>query len=366
MGLLDGQLSNVVEWEETSDDVIFYKWNNSEIKKGSVLIIRPGQDAIFMYNGKIEGIFKDEGRYDIESKIIPFLSTLKGFRFGFKTGLKAEVLFVNTKEFTMRWGTKQPINLPSQALPGGMPIRANGTFNFKVGDYQLLIEKIAGVKKTYTTGEVRERVLAVLDQLLLRWIVREGKDMFNIQANSVEISNGIKEELDMELVKIGLTMTGFQIMSVTYPEEIQEMINKAASQSMVGDMNKYTQMAFADALAKGGSGGNMAVDMASASMGMMMGQQMMQQMQGAVNPQHAGQAAPNPAGGVPGGVPGGAPAGQPAYQAEAASQAAPDPAPAANPADPGQPAKVVPNFCPNCGTRTNGANFCGHCGTKLV
>ena len=343
MGILNGQLSNVVEWEETNDDVIFYKWNNAEIKKGSVLIIRPGQDAIFMYNGKIEGIFKDEGRYDIESKIIPFLSTLKGFRFGFKTGLKAEVLFVNTKEFTMRWGTKQAINLPSSTLPGGLPVRANGTFNFKVGDYQLLIEKIAGVKKTYTTAEVRERVMAVLDQLLLRWIVREGKDMFNIQANAVEISNGIREELDMELVKIGLTMTGFQIMSVTYPEEIQAMINKAAGQSMVGDMNKYTQMAFADALANGGSGGNVAVDMASASMGMMMGQQMMQQMQGAVNPQ---QAAPQ----------------QPAGQAP---QAAPAPgAPQAAAGD--QPAKAVPNFCPNCGAKTNGANFCGNCGTKLV
>lgn len=358
MGILSGQLSNVVEWEETSDDIIFYKWNNAEIKKGSVLIIRPGQDAIFMYNGKIEGIFKDEGRYDIESKIIPFLSTLKGFRFGFKTGLKAEVLFVNTKEFTMRWGTKQAINLPSQALPGGLPIRANGTFNFKVGDYQLLIEKIAGVKKTYSTADVRERVLAVLDQLLLRWIVREGKDMFNIQANAVEISKGIQDELDMELVKIGLTMTGFQIMSVTYPEEIQAMINKAASQSMVGDMNKYTQMAFADALANGGSGGNMAVDMASASMGMMMGQQMMQQMQGAAqgmtNPQAAGQAVPNPAAGAAGQAFQGTGA-QPAGSGQAAGTAGAD-----------EPAKVVPNFCPNCGAKTNGANFCGNCGTKLV
>lgn len=25
----------------------------------------------------------------------------------------------------------------------------------------------------------------------------------------------------------------------------------------------------------------------------------------------------------------------------------------------------VPNFCPNCGTKTNGGNFCGNCGTKL-
>ena len=59
MGLFGGQFANVVEWQETRDDVIFYKWNNDEIKRGSRLIIRPGQDAIFLYNGKIEGIFQE-------------------------------------------------------------------------------------------------------------------------------------------------------------------------------------------------------------------------------------------------------------------------------------------------------------------
>ena len=66
MGLFKGQFANVVEWEEYRDDIIFWKWTNREIKKGSKLIIRAGQDAIFMYNGKIEGIFKDEGSFDIE------------------------------------------------------------------------------------------------------------------------------------------------------------------------------------------------------------------------------------------------------------------------------------------------------------
>ena len=160
MGLFKSQLANVVEWEEYRDDVIFYKWNNSEIKKGSRLIIRPGQDAIFLYNGVTEGVFEKEGNYDIESDIIPFLSTLKGFKFGFNSGIRAEVIFINTKEFTMKWGTKQAVNLPTPALPGGMPIRANGTFQFKVGSYQMLIDKVAGIKKQYTTEEVRERVLS--------------------------------------------------------------------------------------------------------------------------------------------------------------------------------------------------------------
>lgn len=325
MGLFRGQFANVVEWEETRDDVIFYKWNNDEIKKGSRLIIRPGQDAIFMYNGRTEGIFRDEGSYDIESDIIPFLSTLKGFKFGFNSGIRAEVLFINTKEFVMKWGTKNAVNLPNPALPGGMPIRANGTFQFKVEDYEVLIEKIAGIKKQFTTEEVRERVSSMLDQLLLRWIVREGKDMFNIQANSVEISRGIQTELDMEMIKIGLTITGFQINSVSYPEEVQNMVNKVASQSMVGDMGRYQQMAMLDAMqnSSGNGSGSVAGDMASIQMGMMMGQQMVQQMQGTMNSQQQATSVPS------------------AQETEG------------------------PNFCPNCGQKTEGANFCPKCGQKL-
>ena len=59
MGLFSGQLANVVEWKEFNEEMIFWKWSNEEIKKGSKLIIRPGQDAIFMFNGKIAGYFPD-------------------------------------------------------------------------------------------------------------------------------------------------------------------------------------------------------------------------------------------------------------------------------------------------------------------
>ena len=85
MGFFSNQFSNVIEWNETKEGVLFFKWQNQEIKKGSKLIIRPGQDAIFLYNGVVEGIFEDEGSYDVESEIIPFLTTLKSFRFGFNT-----------------------------------------------------------------------------------------------------------------------------------------------------------------------------------------------------------------------------------------------------------------------------------------
>ena len=324
MGLFGNQLANVIEWSEYNEDTIFWKWSNNEIKKGSKLILKPGQDAIFLYNGKIEGVFEDDGEYDIQSDIIPFLSTLKGFKFGFNSGLRAEVIFINTKELTLKWGTKNAINIPAVGLPGGMPIRAFGTMSCKVDDYQILIEKISGVQRQYNIEDIKERVMSMLDQLLMKWIVREGKDMFNLQANAHEISSGIQSDLDLEMRKIGLSVTNFAVSTFNYPEEIKKMQEKAAAQSMVGDVNRYTQMAMADSMTNGNTSG-VASDMAQMQMGMMMGQQMVNQMGGAQ---------------------------------QSSSQQSNSNTSNGN--------ENVPKFCPNCGTKTNGAKFCPECGTKLV
>lgn len=328
MGLFSGQFANVVEWQEYRDDMLFWKWSNKEIKKGSRLIIRPGQDAIFLYNGKVEGIFRDEGSYDIESAIIPFLSTLKGFKFGFNSGLRAEVLFINTKEVLVKWGTKNPVLIPAPGLPGGMPIRAFGTFTCKVADYDALIEKVAGIKQQYSVEDVRERIISMLDQLLMKWIAKEGKDMFNLQVNADAIGRGIREDLDMEMSKIGISIASFAISSFNYPESVQKMAEKAAAQSMIGDVGRFQQVAMGEAMAKGNGGGT-ASDMAGMAMGMTMGQQMAAQMAQAMN---GGAQTTGTAAGT------GAPAG----------------------------GGAAPNFCPNCGTKTNGANFCPNCGQKLV
>ena len=316
MGIFFKQLANVIEWPEASDSVLFWKWQNQEIKKGSKLVIRPGQDAIFLYNGRVEGIFEEEGSFDVESDIIPFLSTLKSFKFGFNNPLRAEVLFINTKELLVKWGTKNAINLPAPGLPGGMPVRAFGTFSCKIAEHDILIDKLAGIRQTYTVEDVKERIVSNLDQLLMSWIGKEGRDMFNLQMDAAKIADGICMDLDMDMRKLGIAITDFNIESFSYPEEIKKMQEKAAAQSMVGDMNKYQQMAVADSISKGGgrSGAGMASDMVGLQMGMAMGQQMVQQMQ------------------------------------------------MGNQASPAAGAK----FCPNCGTPTNGAKFCSNCGTKLV
>ena len=78
-----------------------------------------------------------------------------------------------------------------------MPVRAFGTFCCKISDHAALIDKVAGIKRQFTVDDVQERVISMLDQLLMKWIVKEGKDMFNLQANSFDIGKGIQEDLDI-------------------------------------------------------------------------------------------------------------------------------------------------------------------------
>ena len=226
-----------------------------------------------------------------------------------------EVLFVNTKEFIVKWGTKNPINIPHTKLPGGIPIRANGTFNFKANDYVALIDKIAGIKNTYYVEDVKLRITSIVDQLLMKWISKEGKDMFNLQANAFDIAKGIREDLDMSIINDGLSITGFNIISFNYPEEIQKMITKTASHSMVGDMGRYQQVEMIDGIASGKvKGGGVASDMANMMMGMNIAKEMIKEM----------------------------------GQNEKTSL------------------KGRPNFCPNCGYKSSEANFCANCGQKLA
>ena len=325
MGLFDNQFANVVEWEEFRDDVIFWKWSNKELKKSSRLVIRPGQDAVFLYNGRIEGVFTEDGNYEIESQIIPFLSTLKGFKFGFNSGLRAEVLFVNTKEFTIRWGTQSSVLIPAQGMPGGLPIRAFGTFQMKVSDYVALMDKIAGVKQQFTVDDVRTRVMAEVDQLLMRWIMKEGRDMFNLQANAREIGQGICSDLDMELRKSGFAITNFTIANVSYPEDIQKKIEQNASYAMVGDLDRYQRVAMVDAMNNGGN--SSAGSAMGAAAGMAAGFQMANQMFSQ-------------------------------QQQQAPAQQAPSQAPQSG-------AAQGTKFCMNCGAKLPAAaRFCAGCGAK--
>ncbi|MDR1378048.1 MAG: SPFH domain-containing protein [Synergistaceae bacterium] len=319
-----GQGKDTIEWEEFRDDVLFYKWPANEIKKGSKLIIRAGQNAIFYANGAIEGIFKDEGNFDVETQITPFLSTMKGvFSLRSDTGMRAEIYFVNAKQFLLPWGTRQRIMIPTPEVPSGIPVGCHGNLVVEFRDYLTFIKKVAGVKSTYSLDEISERIMGNLNPIIAECILGGEQQLgmnalVALQASSRTLGKKMMAELDQELFDIGLGVADLDILAINYPKEVQAMAEKVAAQAFVGDVGKYAAISMADSMGKGGVGG-VASDMAQMAMGMQMGQQMSQQAMNHMRP----------------------------------------------PMQQQQPTPTGDKFCPKCRKMVT-SNFCPDCGTQTV
>ncbi|MEA4911647.1 MAG: SPFH domain-containing protein, partial [Oscillospiraceae bacterium] len=283
MGLFN-QRRETIEWNESRSDVLFYKWHNDEIKTGSTLVIRAGQNAVFYSGGRVAAVFENAGSFDIDTEIVPVLTDAAAWlQLKKDSGFRAEIYFINTKELTMNWGTRQRIMIPTAEVPSGIPVGMNGNLVVEFRDYQKFIEKVAGVKPTYTLDDIGERIRGELDSIVSDAILNGQTTvglnaLVALQANSRTLGKKMCEELDKEMFDIGLGVRDLNIISVNYPEEVQRMAEKVAGQSFIQDAAKYATVAAADGMENGGGG------VAGLGAQMAIGAQIAQQMTGAQTP----------------------------------------------------------------------------------
>ncbi|HTU62342.1 MAG TPA: SPFH domain-containing protein, partial [Polyangiales bacterium] len=110
---LRNELIDIIEWVDDSKHTLVWRFPRyqNEIKNGAQLIVRPGQNAVFVREGQIADVF-GPGTYELITKNLPVLSTLAGWKYGFDSPFKAEVYFVSTRVLTdLKWGTPNPVML---------------------------------------------------------------------------------------------------------------------------------------------------------------------------------------------------------------------------------------------------------------
>ena len=112
--------------------------------------------------------------------------------------------------------------------------------------------------------------------------------LVGLQANNRTLGKKMAEELDKELFDIGLGVRDVNIISVSYPPEVEKMAEKVAAQSFITDTNKYVTVAAADGMEKGGGVAGLGAEVA-------IGAQIAQQLNQQNNNQQQASPAPAPA-----------------------------------------------------------------------
>jgi membrane protease subunit (stomatin/prohibitin family) len=252
MGILDAlrsQFIEVIEWLDDSGNTLLYRFpvHGQEIKNGAQLTVRESQTAVFVFQGQIADVFSP-GLYTIDGGNTPILTKLGAWKYGFNSPFKAEVYFINTKQFTdLKWGTPNPVMMRDADF-GMVRLRAFGIYSMRVVDPRALIKEIAGTNAQFVTEDIEGQLKRTLVSGFSDALGESKIAALDLASNYDELSKFTRNKLNDEFKSFGLELTKFVVENISLPAEVEAAMDKRTSMGVIGDVGRYVQFQAADAM----------------------------------------------------------------------------------------------------------------------
>lgn len=346
MGLFSSikrQLLKVIEWSDTTNNTIVYKYpmtDRDEIMNGCQLVVRESQVAMLVSGGQIADVY-GPGTHKLTTANMPIITKLASWKYGFDSPFKADVFYVNTKQFIdLKWGTPSPIMMRDADF-GPIRIRARGSYSFKVDDAPTFMREIFGTNKQYTTDSLKEYFKSMIVEGIADALGEAKIPALDIAAKYRELSDILKDTLKDDFGKMGIKIVNMVIEAITLPEEVEKTLDQRTSVGIMSDkMGSFAQYQAAQAIRdaaqnEGGGLAGMGVGMgAGVGLGSMFANSM-------ANAKDAPITTPT-------------------------DQPAPTPVASAKCSKCGNSLSPNAKFCPECGEKVEEVKFCPECGEKIL
>ncbi len=274
MGMLDklrAELIDIVEWIDDSRHTLVWRFPryHNQIKMGAQLIVRPGQMAIFVHQGRIADVF-EPGQHRLSTRNLPVLSTLAGWKYGFDSPFKAEVYFVSTRQITdLKWGTPHPVMMRDEDF-GPVRIRAFGTYALRAVDPRALLTQLVGTDSSFEVDEVSELLRAIVANKFAELVASSEIAVLDLASNFRELSESLRQQVAREIDdEYGLDIPILLIVNVSLPEEVEKVLDTKTGMGVMGDFQSYQQFQMGRAIPVAAE--NPAGGLAGAGVGLGMG-----------------------------------------------------------------------------------------------
>ena len=350
------------------------------ITNGSAIMVPQGTAMMVIENGKILDFCAEPGTYTFNSGSEPsiftgglgkgIVDTIKkmGSRttFGGQTAQDQRVYYVNLLAIVgNKFGSPQPKKITDDKY-GMLEVTFFGEYAIKVEDPAILIGNIIGAnaKDTVLFSDVlgdqfKSKFVEKITQAITV-VMRKHKIPFgDIGMYGTDISNEMNNLLVDDLYqKYGIKITDVAIADINLTEESMKRVSKVDDATIFSNPNLQSGLmanATAEAMQNAASNENGAM---MGFMGMNMASQSGANVLNAVN-QNVSQEIKQTEKTMP--EPGSL------FTVEEVKETTLSKDGNSNNGDvsTSTESKKI-NFCPNCGSPTNGANFCSNCGTKLI
>jgi membrane protease subunit (stomatin/prohibitin family) len=271
MDKLRAELVDIVEWIDDSRHTLVWRFPryHNQIKQGARLVVRPGQLAIFVREGRLADVF-GPGHHRLETRNLPILSTLAGWKHGFDSPFMAEVYFVSTRVITdLRWGTPNPVPLRDPDF-GPIRVRAFGTYTLRARDPRTLLEQLVGTDGVVEADEVSELLRSIIASAFADLVGKAEIPILDLASRYGELSEELRrmalERIDEEY---GLEIPQLFIVNVSVPAEVEQAFDARSSMNAIGDLAAYQAYQLGQAMPVAAA--NPAGGLAGAGVGLGMG-----------------------------------------------------------------------------------------------
>ena len=196
------------------------------------------------------------GRHTLTTLNLPILTSLltRLAGFGGNKPFKATVLFISTKVFAGKWGTKaQTTELA--------PLQVYGQFWFKVEDASLFVNEVIGGQNAYTTEEVNNFLRGFLNEKIIDELSHY--DLITVFTRLDETSVIVKNTLIDYFKRVGIELTDLRFEGIdTTPEYRERLFWLKTGQTAPGEVLRMeTVKSAAASLGQGGGAGALGAGM---------------------------------------------------------------------------------------------------------
>ncbi len=227
MGIIGSQFLDVIEHvdEDNKNLVVKYERYGDEIKEGSKVIVREGQAAVFIKGGVAADILSP-GTYRLSTDNLPILSTLKAFPSKFNSPIKADLYFVNTRQFTNnKWGTRNPV-IKQDPTIGMVRLRAFGQFAFRVENPLLFAREIMAAQHLLTTDDVTSYLSGIMSEKFAQSLGESELSVLEYASSYQSIGQEICDTVNEVSRTFGVCMTRVVVENISVPEEVEKLVDE--------------------------------------------------------------------------------------------------------------------------------------------
>lgn len=205
-------------------NLLIWRQPEEDFNTNSVLVVNPGEEAIFINNGEIMSVFSS-GRYELKTENYPFLSRIRNILSGGISTFNCIVYFVRkAHSMEILWGTDSPIQLRDPVQQIATSVRARGSYKVQIDNSTLFLTKMVGNNiqaiqqedlPEYFSNQFQQKIKATLTRAL---------------KNSKEEIMGVCSEIDLFAEDIapfiqeifdeyGIKLVNFSISAMDIPQD---------------------------------------------------------------------------------------------------------------------------------------------------